>query len=125
MLKAIGDKYSDKAVKVDLTVHNPARISKLYGTFACKGDNTRSVRIEWPDPIETPDAVEVVARELLEAVASMSQTTVPPRKPDPSADAAAATNKKQDFDVPAYLLSHGVEISKHKAFGRRRDAGGN
>ena len=117
VLKAIGAKHSDNAVKVDLTVHNPARISKLYGTFACKGDNIPGRPHRMAHLIETPDAVEVVARELLEAVASMSQTTVPPRKPDPSADAAAATNKKQDFDVPAYLLSHGVEISKHKAFG--------
>ena len=28
-------------VKVDQSVFNPARIFKLYGTLACKGDDTR------------------------------------------------------------------------------------
>jgi len=39
VLKAVAAKYTDKDVEVDLCVHNPARISKLYGTLACKGDS--------------------------------------------------------------------------------------
>jgi hypothetical protein len=37
-IKVISEKFSDDSVKVDLSVHNPARIWKLYGTRVCKGD---------------------------------------------------------------------------------------
>ena len=31
--------FSDDKVEVDKTTYNPSRISRLYGTIACKGDN--------------------------------------------------------------------------------------
>lgn len=37
-IKVTSEKFSDDRVKVDLSVHNPARIWKLYGTRVCKGD---------------------------------------------------------------------------------------
>ena len=40
-LAAIAQKFKNKWVDVDLKVYNPARIWKLYGTTARKGDNTR------------------------------------------------------------------------------------
>lgn len=39
-LHALGKKFSTKKVEVDLVVFNPARIWKLYGTTARKGDHT-------------------------------------------------------------------------------------
>ena len=41
-LKMLSAKFSDSAVKVDTSVHNPARIWRLYGTPACKGDSIPS-----------------------------------------------------------------------------------
>jgi hypothetical protein len=38
-LKAIGARFSDEYVAVDLSVFNAARIWKLYGTLVCKGDS--------------------------------------------------------------------------------------
>lgn len=40
ILKVLDRRFSDDLVKVDTTVYNPARIWKLYGTPACKGDST-------------------------------------------------------------------------------------
>ena len=46
-------------VDIDLTVYNPARICKLYGTMARKGDSTvdrphrRSCILETPASLET------------------------------------------------------------------------
>jgi hypothetical protein len=40
VLKAVAQKFSDAAVKVDTDVANAARIWKVYGTLACKGDST-------------------------------------------------------------------------------------
>jgi hypothetical protein len=39
-LKALAARFLDPALKVDTSVHNPARIWKAYGTPARKGDNT-------------------------------------------------------------------------------------
>lgn len=39
-LKAVSQKFSDQTVTVDLTVGNAARMWKLYGTLAAKGDST-------------------------------------------------------------------------------------
>ena len=63
-LRALARRFSDALAKVDETVGNPARISKLYGTWARKGDSTadrphRLARIlEAPERlIEMPVAV--------------------------------------------------------------------
>ncbi|MBV5310659.1 DUF3987 domain-containing protein, partial [Chromatium okenii] len=37
-LKVLAEQFDTDIVKVDPTVYNPSRISKLYGTTACKGD---------------------------------------------------------------------------------------
>lgn len=38
LLRKISDEFSTAAVSIDQSVFNPARIWKLYGTKACKGD---------------------------------------------------------------------------------------
>ena len=38
LLHALASRFDTDAVKVDRSVFNPARIWKLYGTLACKGD---------------------------------------------------------------------------------------
>jgi hypothetical protein len=40
-LKAVAVKFNNNSATVDQTVFNAARIWKLYGTLACKGDNTK------------------------------------------------------------------------------------
>jgi hypothetical protein len=40
VLQAVAQKFSDAMVKVDTDVSNAARIWKVYGTLACKGDST-------------------------------------------------------------------------------------
>jgi hypothetical protein len=40
VLEALDLRFSDNVVKVDLTTYNAARIWKLYGAVACKGDHT-------------------------------------------------------------------------------------
>ncbi len=43
-LVGLDNRFSTDAAKVDVGIFNPARIMKLYGTRACKGDATE----EWP-----------------------------------------------------------------------------
>ena len=115
VLKALGDKYTDKAVEVDLKVHNSARISKLYGTLACKGDSVPERPHRIARLLEVPEQIEPVARELLEAVASMSQTATASAKAVHS-DNGKATPDKQGFDVVEYLQSHGITLGRSKPY---------
>ena len=39
-LAALAKVFDDADVKIDQEVFNPARIWKLYGSLACKGDST-------------------------------------------------------------------------------------
>ena len=111
VLKAIGAKHTDSAVQVDLGVHNAARISKLYGTLACKGDDVPNRPHRLARLIAIPDKVELVAQELLESVASMTQTVA---RKAASPDNEKSAKGKHDFDLVAYLESHGVEVGKFK-----------
>ncbi len=40
VLEGLAFRFDDAEVRVDTTTHNPARIWKLYGTLAAKGDDT-------------------------------------------------------------------------------------
>jgi hypothetical protein len=54
VLKALANRFDSDGVKVDTVVHNPSRITKLYGSVSRKGENTsdrphrRSKVLEWP-----------------------------------------------------------------------------
>ena len=55
-LKALDQRFSDSQVKIDTTVHNPARITKCYGTWARKGDSTPTRPHRQSRILEVPDA---------------------------------------------------------------------
>lgn len=69
VLKTLADKFDTADVHVDKAVHNAARISKLPGSWARKGEHSderphRLSRIVW-----APEAIEVVSAEQLKALA--------------------------------------------------------
>jgi len=56
-LEALALKFSDDKVSVDTCVHNPARIWKLYGTVARKGDPTPDRPHRIARLLEVPDVL--------------------------------------------------------------------
>lgn len=84
-LAALDQTFSDEKTSVDTTVFNPARIVKLYGTRAEKGDDcpelARTHRLS--KLLNVPKEVVAVPTELLEAMAANAK--------DAAADAAPAT----------------------------------
>jgi len=54
-LNALDKRFSDDRVKVDTAVFNTARIWKLYGTPACKGDSTPDRPHRMARILEVPD----------------------------------------------------------------------
>jgi hypothetical protein len=69
VLAALDAKFTTPAVKIDTKVFNPARITKLYGTFTRKGDNTPDRPHRYSRLLELSEA-GVVTTGRLEAVAA-------------------------------------------------------
>ncbi|HEX8915060.1 MAG TPA: hypothetical protein VF796_22100, partial [Humisphaera sp.] len=111
-LRALDARFGDDAVHVDTTTFNPARIWKLYGTRAGKGDDAgeacgrphRVARV-----LRVPPELQTVTREQLEALAGPG--------PDDAAAAPAARPKGprpangRAFDVATWLGERGVAVS--------------
>ncbi len=103
-LKGLSARFSDAAVKVDESVYNPARIWKVYGTFACKGDSTADRPHRLACIIDAPDEIATVPLHLLEQLADAAQET-------PGAPAGATRAGAMPFGVDAYLAGHGVAFT--------------
>lgn len=73
ILSFLSEKFANGAVKIDTAVFNPARIIKMYGTFARKGENDieggrphrKSGFIEFPENAES----NINSKEILESIA--------------------------------------------------------
>jgi hypothetical protein len=103
-LKALASRFSDDLVKVDETTSNPARICKLYGTMARKGDSTPDRPHRRSALLETPEIIRPVTLEALEAVAS----EVPVAASAPKQNRSVAGS----FDIDQWLAQTGLDIIK-------------
>ncbi len=102
-LEALDLRFSDDAVTVDVTNHNPARIWKLYGTTAAKGDSTADRPHRVSKVLSKPSAPETVDVALLRKLAD----TVP--KPDPKAHPKGGA----DFDLETWLQTHNLPVARN------------
>jgi hypothetical protein len=99
VLKAADQLLSDDQVKIDTSLFNPARIIKLYGTMARKGDSTDDRPHRWSRVLSVPDPIDVVLIELLEAFAAEYQPPAPVTKASRSKPQAAAKERVAHDDA--------------------------
>jgi len=103
-LAALAKRYDDEHVSIDQTVFNPARIWKLYGTIAGKGD-ADAAAIGRPQrmakTLEVPFPLEVVSHELLDALAGPKTQPAKPLNGHSSNGA---------FDLDAWIARSGLEV---------------
>lgn len=64
-LVTLDRKFSNDKAKIDKTTYNASRITKLYGTIACKGDNMENRPHRRSRIIESPDVYEIVDESLI------------------------------------------------------------
>ena len=75
VLDALAQRFDDGKVAVDRSVHNPARIVKVIGTYCRKGDDLRDIPDVEDRPhrratfVDVPEQVDIVPEKLLRAVA--------------------------------------------------------
>jgi hypothetical protein len=103
-LKALHQKFSTAAVAIDVSIGNAARIGKLYGTAACKGDFTEDRPHRRSRLVDVPDEIVPVSRELLEALAAEVATSAP----SPAGGPVAGS-----FDLDTFLQKHNVTVKRH------------
>ena len=65
ILEALAAQFDDGEVRIDVRVHNPSRVTKVYGTLARKGDSTTERPHRATAVLELPDSLEVVDERLL------------------------------------------------------------
>ncbi len=104
VLEGLAERFDGASIHIDRTVYNPSRICKLYGTLACKGDNTAERPHRLSRLLVVPESLTPVSRALLETVA----VPTPPAQPTPTRG-ASSTSKKKGFDLDAWILQHGIE----------------
>jgi hypothetical protein len=90
VLRALAARFSDAAVVIDTTVHDAARITKLYGSKACKGPDTPERPHRWTGIVDTPMTLAVVPRNLLEELAGVPPARRQPRPPFPTGPGAVS-----------------------------------
>jgi hypothetical protein len=114
VLLALADFWNDDRVTIDTSVYNPARISKLYGTIARKGDNVPDRSHRLARILDFPDRLEVVSTELLEEIAKEAPEPVSKTQPRP------AGTGRSDFDLDRWIAEHNLDIGSPRAWGSGR-----
>jgi len=124
VLHALGDRFDDEVVKVDPSVFNPARIVKLYGTKACKGDDTHERPHRWSGIIEVPEQLTVVPKAQMQALAapvpvyptaSKAAGSPAPQQPDKRSAVQARAREYLAKIPPAVAGNHGHDQTFHAA----------
>ena len=101
ILQALDFLFSTDKAKIDLTTFNAARIMKLYGTMAVKGDHTTERPHRRSSILSFPEEQIVIPLPLLEAVAAKYPQQQPEKKPH---------GNGQPIDVDAFIEKHGLDL---------------
>ncbi len=122
-LEVLADFFDDDKVTVDRKVFNPARIWKLYGTLACKGDNVPERPHRVSKIIYASDELSLVPKEYLKSLVSskmQGQSTTVSTITDSKVDNTA--NSKSSFDLEQWIKVHELDVvgPRHWANGGRK-----
>ena len=104
-LNAISMLFSDEYVDCDTSVYNAARISRLIGSYSCKGANNDATRPQRKCRfLSIPSEVKINEREYFEKIAALY-----PEEVKPSRENNYSTEK---FDLESFLDKHGIKVTK-------------
>lgn len=102
-LEALAMLFSDEFVDVDTKVFNPARISRLPGSYSCKGSNTDTERPQRKCRfLKIPEEIKVNEKEYFEKIAKLYPEDIKPTREN------HYTTEK--FDLEQFLNKHNIKI---------------
>ena len=97
--------FSTNEAKIDTSVFNPARITKLYGTMTHKGANTQERPHRASRIIRMPEHIEETSMTLVRNVADVRRHMVAPAENPRQRNGAA-------FNLEQFLSEHSVQVIK-------------
>lgn len=106
-LEALHFRFSTNMAEVDRTTFNPARITKVYGTMACKGENTEERPHRRSELLSVPDEVRSATIDHLKSVVSILPEV---KRKEKSA--------KKKWDIPAFIEKHGLDLAYVKPYNK-------
>ena len=102
-LEALSMLFSDEYVDVDTKVFNAARISRLPGSYSCKGANNDPTRPQRKCRfLKIPDEIKVNEKEYFEKIANLYPEDVKPTREN-----HYSTEK---FNLDAFLEKHNIKV---------------
>lgn len=104
-LKVLDAYFSDDAVQIDTTVYNPARITKVYGTIATKGANTKERPHRASAILFVPDPIEVTRFDCVREVAALMPE---PEKPSYRNN----YTEPNAFSIDEFIGTNKIEVQK-------------
>jgi hypothetical protein len=104
-LEALDFQFSDESVNVDTSTFNAARIWKLYGTMACKGDHTEQRPHRLSGILTNPKVIEEVSKEQLQALADTC-----PVIPTKGKSVSSKSNIEAGFNLGKFLEQHEIDV---------------
>lgn len=114
-LKALDVKFSNDKVKVDTSTYNASRIIKLYGTVACKGENTKerphreSYIIDSGYDGDSTISSSSIQSVIDEIIIAKKVIKLPEAKQKPS-----RAKREGYIDIPNFLKTNSLELSHTK-----------
>ncbi|MDQ3197044.1 MAG: DUF3631 domain-containing protein [Pseudomonadota bacterium] len=100
-LKALAAQFDDSAIKLDQSVFNASRVTKLYGSVSCKGDHTPLAPHRLSRILKAPERKVIVTAEQLRALAPATPTLRTQRAP-------GTTGAYPAFDLDGFLSRLGI-----------------
>ena len=103
ILKHLAAEFDDPSVNVDTSVFNPARITKLYGTIAAKGDDTPDRPHRASSLLSIPETIKTTPEAKCAKLAARLVEMQP---------AYVSRPNGSEFDVVGFLRSNGLEFEE-------------
>lgn len=108
-LKALDMMFgNEQTVKVDTSVFNASRISKIIGTPSNKGSNTQSRPQRMSYFVHIPDVFKETGLEYVKKVAS--------EYPQVEAPSRANNYSTERFDIEGFIREHGINVERRVKF---------
>jgi hypothetical protein len=105
-LKALAQRFDDDTCDIDTTVHNAARIWKVYGTVAGKGDSTTDRPHRRAELTKTPYPIRTVPMGLLQTLAKTIEQPKPTAQPQ--------SGIRTGIQAEQWLQAHNIAVSSTK-----------
>lgn len=104
-LQALGMLFTDEYVDCDLTVYNAARISRLIGSYSCKGASNDKERPQRKCRfLSIPDEIKVNEKEYFEKIAALYPDDVKPTREN--------NYSTERFDLESFIQKHNIKVTK-------------